>query len=178
MTALAAARPRRVPDPARAGFTIVEVVCAMLILMIGMSAILGLLSFGAGMARTAELRTDVAQSIEAVMADLEDTLFPLELDEAGREVAGEPEDVVDREVPGHPDLVYSARATPNPETLAADYPGLPEYRVDVEVAWKEGGRTRTKSFKTLLLREVPFGERMRRRFVEGVEPERRDPDAR
>lgn len=163
-------RPRR-SGTAQAGFTIVEVVAAMLILMIGMSTILGLLSFGAAIARTAELRAGVAQSIEAVVADLEDTLFPLELDANGREVVGEPQDVVERAVPGQPDLVYSARATPNPDTLRADYAGVPEYRVDVEVSWKSGGNTRTTSFKTLLLGEVPFGERMRRRFISGEEPE-------
>ena len=150
-----------------AGFTIIEVVLAMAILLIGMTAILGLLSFGAAMTRTAALRTGAAHSIEAVMADLEEGLFPLVVAANGLEVAGEPEDIVDRPVPGHPGLVYSAVATPNPDSP----PGAPlEYRVDVEISWSTRGATRSRTFTTLLLREVPFGERLRRRFVEGIEP--------
>lgn len=148
----------------KAGFTIMEVVCAMFILLIGMTSILGMLSFGAALARTAALRTESTHSIEAILADLEETLFPLEeLD--GEEVVGEPVDV-DRVVPGHPDLRYTARATPDPEEL--DLPGGPvEYRVDIEIFWNNAGSKRSRKYTTLLLREVPFGERLRKRFVLG-----------
>jgi hypothetical protein len=37
--------------------------------------------------------------------------------------------------------------------------------VDVVVAWTSGGVRRTRAFSALLLREVPFGERLRRQFV-------------
>jgi hypothetical protein len=69
-----------------------------------------------------------------------------------------------REIPGHPGLVYSAHATPNPEDPL-------EYRVDVELSWSTAGARRSRKFTTLLLREVPFGERLRRRLIEGLEPE-------
>lgn len=146
----------------RAGFTLVEVVLAMAILLLGMTAILGLLSFGASMARTAALRTSAASAIEAVVADLEATLFPMEVDGS----AGEPESILGRAIPGHSGIVYSAMATPNPEEL--ELPGGPvEYRVDVDVTWNTAGSTRRRRFTTLLLREVPFGERMRLQFVAG-----------
>jgi hypothetical protein len=151
----------------RAGFTIVEVVLAMALLLIGMTTILGLLSFGAAMARTAQLRSGSANAIEAVLADLEEGLFPLVVDGDGREVAGEPAPVVDRPVPGHPGLVYSAEAVPDPDAGAAG--GPLEYRVDVEISWAVAGAKRSRTFTALLVREVPFGERMRRRFVEGDE---------
>jgi len=151
----------------RAGFTIVEVVLAMALLLIGMTTILGLLSFGAAMARTAQLRSGSANAIEAVLADLEEGLFPLVDDGEGGEVAGEPEPVVDRPVPGHPGLVYSAEAIPDPD--AAGAAGPLEYRVDVEISWAVAGAKRSRTFTALLVREVPFGERMRRRFVEGDE---------
>lgn len=144
---------------ANAGFTLIEVVLAMFILLIGMTSILGLLSFGAAMSRTASLRAGAANSIEAVVTDLEETFFPLELDAAGDEVAGEPHDFKDRPVPGHPGLMYSTTSAQNPENAR-------EYRVDVEIGWTEGGTKRAKRFTTLLLREVPFGERLRARFVE------------
>lgn len=148
----------------RSGFTIVEVVLAMFVLLLGVTSILGLLSFGAAMSRTAALRTGASNAIEAVMADLEENLFPLVLDEDGREVAGEPRTFERRAIPGVPGLVYSASATPNPRDGR-------EYRVDVDVYWSTAGSQRSRRFTTLLVREVPFGERLRRRFVEGLEPE-------
>lgn len=147
-----------------AGFTLIEVVLAMGVLMLGMSAILGMLSFGAALSRTAALRGGASRAIDALVADLEETLFPLVLDANGDEVAGEPRDVERREVPGHPGLVYSTRSTPNPENPL-------EYRVEIDLSWETGGTTRSKRFTTLLLREVPFGERLRARIVEGREPE-------
>jgi type II secretory pathway pseudopilin PulG len=152
---------------ARTGFTLVEVVLAMFVLLLGMTSILGLLSFGAALSRTAALRSGAANAIEAVTTDLEETLFPLELDDEGDEVAGEPRDVVDHEIPGHPGLVYSTTSLPNPENPL-------EYRVEVDMKWAVGGTTRSKRFTTLLLREVPFGERLRARVVEGRRPEKRD----
>ena len=151
---------------ARSGFTLIEVVLAMMILLIGMSSLLGLLSFGAALSRTAALESDAAAAVDAVVADLEETLFPLVLVD-GREVAGEPREIRDRPVPGNPDLVYAATAVPNPED-----PNTPplEYRVDVEISWASSGAARSRRFSTLLLRQVPFGARLRQRFVEHVEP--------
>lgn len=158
----------RAVTSARGGFTLVEVVLAMFVLLLGMTSILGMLSFGAALARTASLRTGAANAIEAVVSDLEETLFPLELDARGDEVVGEPEDAVGREVPGYPGLTYSTNSTPNPENPL-------EYRVDVEIHWAVGGTTRSKRFTTLLLREVPFGERLRQRIVEQRQPEKVGP---
>mgnify|MGYP001346251045 CR=1 FL=1 len=154
---------------ARAGFTLIEVVLAMFVLLIGMTSILGLLGFGAALSRTAALRGGAANAIEAVVTDLEETLFPLELDQQGDELAGEPRDVSDRELPGYPGLLYSTRSTPNPDNPL-------EYKVEVEIRWAVGGSTRSKRFTTLLLREVPFGERLRARLIEGVPVEGRKPE--
>jgi len=147
------------------GFTLVEVVMAMFILLIGMSSILGLLSFGAAMSRTAALRNESAFAIDAIVADLQETMFPLETTEGGLEVAGEPVDVVDAPVPGRPALTYTARATPEPAGGAGQPPVPNLYRVDIDIRWSSAGATRSKHYSTLLLREVPFGERLRRKFV-------------
>ena len=157
----------------RGGFTIVEVVLAMFVLLIGMTTILGLLSFGAALARTAELRSEAANAIEVVVADLEETFFPL-VETEGRETVGEPRTITTRPVPGHDGLVYSASARPNPEQLDRDAGPL-EYRVDVEISWSSAGAKRSRKFTILLLREVPFGERLRRRFVEGADPPPENP---
>ena len=151
----------------RAGFTIVEVVLAMGLLLLGMSAVLGLLTFGAALARTAALRTGAAAAAEAVVADLEETLFPLVVDPlTGDRSAGEPHEINGRDVPGHPGLVYSAHAKLVP--AAEDGPPGPQrYRVDVEVSWTASGRRKAQVFSVLLLREVPFAERLRREFLDG-----------
>lgn len=150
-----------------AGMTLVEVLVAMGILLVGMTAILGLLTAGAALSRTAVLRTAAAASTEAVVEDLRETLFPIEPEsQTGTGgglwgVPGAPRPVVDRVLPGEPNIVYSATATENP-----DRPG--QYRVDVEMSWQSAGVRRARRFSTLLIRELPFGERLRRRFVEGV----------
>ena len=160
-------RARRRTANSGAGFTIVEVVLAMFLLLIGMTSILGLLSFGAAMSRTAQLRTGASLAIDAVVADLEENLVPLQIVN-GREVAGPPLEIVDRPVPGHEGLVYTALTTPHPEDERD--PPL-EYRVDVQISWASSGKKRTRTFTTILLREVPFGARLRQRFVEGIQPE-------
>jgi len=145
---------------AQAGFTIVEVVLAMGILLVGAAAILSMLTFGASMTRAAQLRTAAATAVEAVRADLEANMFPYDplLDGEDGEV-GPPKTFVDRAVPGLSQVVYSATPTQNPN--------LPrEYRVDVDITWTTGGVERNKQITWIMLREISFGERLRRRFVE------------
>lgn len=145
------------------GFTMVEVLVALAILVFGMTAVLGLLTFGAALSRTALLRTSAASASHAVVADLEETMFPQAkskdastsaLDPSENE-AGPPVDVIDRPLPGMPDVIYSAKASQNPERPD-------EYKVEVEMSWRSAGVRRAATFTTLLVREIPFGERLRR----------------
>jgi len=144
---------------ARDGFTIIEVLLAMAILLFGMTAVLGLLTFGAALSRTSLLRTTSAAAIDATVADLEETLFPMVDGDAGP-----PTEIKDRVVPGLPDVMYTATAHENPDQPL-------EYKVDIDMTWTSAGVQREKRFSTLLLREIPFGERLRKQFVEGVKPE-------
>lgn len=137
------------------GFTLLEVVLSMGLLVLGMSVLLSLLTFGAALTRSAALRARASTVIESVVVDLEESLFPLEDDGT---VGEPPAVVVDRPVPGARGVVYTARTRPNPEDPF-------EYVVDVEVSWEADGVRRAKTFQALVLREVPFGERMRRLFV-------------
>lgn len=130
----------------RAGFTILEVVLAMGILVIGMTVLISLLTFGAALSRTAAMRTAASAAIEAILADLEESMFPLGADGE----VGEPLPIVDREVRASPDVIYSALAEPNPDQPL-------EYRVDVDMKWKSSGVQRTRRFTTIMLREIPFG---------------------
>lgn len=149
----------------RAGFTLLEVLLAAGLLAIGMSMILGLFNFGSALSRTAELRSVTSGTIESLFHDLEENLFPF--NDAGE--VGEPQTFENRPVPGLPGVVYSVDAVPNPESNAlvdGEPVGMPrEWLVTVTVRWQSAGVRRTESWSTIMLREVPFGARMRRRFV-------------
>lgn len=132
------------------GFTILEVILGMGILLIGMTAIIGLLTFGAALTHASQMRTAAANVSEAILADLDESLFPLEADGT----AGEPSDFEDRPLPGFEGVTYSVQTRANPENPD-------EYRVDVAMKWESGGVLRSQEFSTLMTREVPFGERMR-----------------
>jgi len=151
------------PTRAQSGFTILEVVLAMGLLVMAMTSLLGLFTFGAALTRTAALRTAAATAIEAVVADLEESLFALEEDGS----VGDPRVIIDRPVPGTTGVIYSALARANPDNPARRAAGRPdEFAVDVNVSWEAAGVQRARKFTTLLLREVPFGERLRRRFIQ------------
>jgi Prokaryotic N-terminal methylation motif len=153
--------PRRIstsgrPRASRRGFTLLEVVLAMGILLLGLSVVLGLLSFGAALARTSAMRTTSAQAVEAVMADLEETLF--ELEKSGEAAA--PVAIVERALPGDAQIVYTA--TPTLLPLQPDAV-VEEYHVVVELGWLASGVRKSARFETVFPRQVPFGERQRAR---------------
>lgn len=151
--------PRRTRRRAR-GFTILEVVFSMGILLIGLSVVLGLLSFGAGLGTSSVRRAEAAAALEFVVADLEERLFPLAADGT----VGEPRDLVDVPVPGYERLVYSTVATPDPDHVG---PGPILYRVVIHLKWRQSGQDRLLSVATLMPRQVPFGERLRRALLGG-----------
>ncbi|QDU69069.1 type IV pilus modification PilV family protein [Engelhardtia mirabilis] len=142
----------------KGGFTILEVVFAMGILLIGMSVVLGLLSFGAGLGSNAMRRAEAAGSLEFIVADLEERLFPILEDGS----VGPPITIENAPVPGSDRLVYSASAVPEPNH---EGPAAILYRVDIDVAWSRGGSERVLSFATLMPRQVPFGERLRQALL-------------
>lgn len=151
------------------GFTLIEVVIAASLFVLGMSMILGVFNYGSALTRTAELRAIGAEAVDAIALDLEENLFPLNADGS----VGEPVEFEGREVPGRPGLTYGVTARANPdsvEALPGDAEPLPtEYLVEVRVDWRSGGVERSAEWTTILLREVPFGARMRR-ILSGAEP--------
>jgi prepilin-type N-terminal cleavage/methylation domain-containing protein len=138
----------------RAGFTLVEVLLAMGILLVGSVGIISFLTFGGATARHAQLRTQAASAVEAVEADIERHLFPFENGELG-----DPIEFEKRPVPGVSGVVYSAKAFQNPDLLR-------EYRIDISMSWQSAGVKRGKAWSILRIKEVPFGERLRREFIE------------
>jgi hypothetical protein len=154
---------------ARGGFTLIEVLLAAGLLVAGMSMILGVFNFGSAMSRTAELRSLASGTVEAVMHDLEETLFPL-LEDGN---VGAPLPIENRPVPGRKGVVYSVTATghepsvdPTESGLGA---GLPrEYVVEIQVQWQSSGVKKSETWSTIMLREVPFGARMRKVLGSGT----------
>lgn len=155
----------------RGGFTLIEVVLAAGLFVLGMSMILGVYSFGSALSRTAELRSLSSDAVDALVADLRETLFPVRDDG----LVGGPRTIEDREVPGRRGLRYSVTTTPNLDTLELlpgdDEPVAREYAVSIEARWQAAGVKRTATWTTIMLRELPFGARMRARFLPRI-PER------
>lgn len=139
----------------RAGFTLIEVMVAMAILVVGMTTILGLLSFGLALHRTSSERADASRAAEAVVAQLRRELFTPKSLKDGLAPANPPEIVAERPVPGDEGLFYTAKLHENPKLAG-------EYFAEIEISWKEKGRRRFQSFRTILLQEIPFAERLKR----------------
>ncbi len=138
----------------RSGFTILEVLLAMGILVLGATSLIGILTFGVALTRSAQLRTSAASAMDAIQADLDQNLFPIVDGEAQDPVA-----IVDRSVPDAPGVIYSATPHINPENER-------EVRVDVEMSWQSAGVMKKKKFTALKLKELGFGESLRREFIE------------
>lgn len=143
-----------------AGFTLIEVILAVGILAMGMTSVLGLFTFGAALTQAAELRTESANVIEAVTADLEVRLFPA--DENG--MPGEPVDLLDQTVPGIERARYSVVAFPVDGGPTAEDGGPLEYEVRIQVSFETRGVRRARTYETRLLRQRSFAQRMRQRF--------------
>ncbi len=156
-------RPQPSARTTQAGFTLIEVLLAAGLLVAGMSMILGVFNFGSAMSRTAELRSLASGTVEAIMGDLEETLFTINDDGS----IGEPIAIEDRAVPGRQGVVYSITATGQPSSVDPEEVGLGaglprEYVVEINVQWQASGIKKNETWTTIMLREVPFGARMRK----------------
>ena len=160
-------RNLQVLQAARRGLSLIEVVLALAILAVGLTSVLALFSFGAGVASNANLQAEAASSLDFIVADLEERLFLQ--DENGRWL--EPRPIENAPVPGNERLSYSAKPERDPRGELG--PGRPVlYRVDIQISWRSQGVDRAVEVSVLLPQTIPFGERLRRQFVPGaaVEP--------
>ncbi len=155
----------------RRGLSLIEVVLALAILAVGLTSVLALFSFGAGVASNANLQAEAASSLDFIVADLEERLFLQ--DEQGRWL--EPRRIENAPVPGNERLAYSATPVRDPRgEVGVGRPVL--YRVDIQITWRSQGVDRAVDARVLLPQSIPFGERLRRRFVPGaaIEPPSED----
>lgn len=134
------------------GFTLIEMIVAMGILVVGVSSILALLSFGATLQQTAESRNEAALAAAQVIDELRNDpqIFSLQKDGS---VSAPSTLSITREIAGHPRLTAFVEMRENP-ALAGEYTAM------VRIGWKERGQRRTESFRTILQRQAPFLRRV------------------
>lgn len=130
------------------GFTLVEMMIAMGILVVGVTSVLGLLTFGAALQRTAERRTEAALVAAQVVADLRDSF-----DAQASGPAEQPAVLrFEPAIAGHPNLRATVQLRRNPELEG-------EYVAEIALRWLERGRWRSETYRTIVQREVPFHRR-------------------
>lgn len=119
------------------GFTLVEMLAAMMILSFGITTVLGVMSSGLATERNAELIRDASRLATAVREDLEHGRMQVE-DE------GVLQDVIGGRFPDFPDLQYDLRFE------EIDLDGRIDYVCKIRVRWLRGGSDVAEDF------EFPF----------------------
>ncbi|MEZ5978138.1 MAG: prepilin-type N-terminal cleavage/methylation domain-containing protein [Planctomycetota bacterium] len=160
----------------RRGLTLIEIVLAMGLLAMGLTAVIGVFSAASELGVSARRRAEAASALEYVTGQVTERLFPIDAEG----LVGEPAIVEDEPVPGYEGLTYSV--VPVLSTVTPP-PGMPPvYRVDVTVRWSEQGRSKALHHRMLLPAAVSMGDRLRRQVfgfapIESTAPPEDDPDA-
>jgi prepilin-type N-terminal cleavage/methylation domain-containing protein len=141
----------RTPRP-DAGFTLAEMLAALGILLVGVTALLGALTASISQRRSTDARHEVSALAdrlvhEAVHTRIRATVAdptPLDLEFVP---------VVDQPVPGFPGMTWSARVT-------ADENRPELWLLRVECQWLEGGEVVATEFLRVVPRQLPLRDRV------------------
>jgi prepilin-type N-terminal cleavage/methylation domain-containing protein len=136
------------------GFTLVEVMMAMLILTFGVTSLLGLMTLGVSTRRSAEQLNRAVFLVDEALQRVQEEVFatpPAEGDAPPPELAPVQVD----QIPGAPGMSYSIRFT-----AAEGDPDVVLARVDVR--WREQGEVMAETFHRILRRHEPFARRVSR----------------
>jgi type II secretory pathway pseudopilin PulG len=134
-------------NPQAGGFTLVEILAALLILTFGVSALLGVFATGVVTERRADLGFQAAGLVAEVEADLRARI-------AGDDASDPPlKELIDIPVPGRPGLRYSVRLVRNPEVPN-------EYLASIQIAWMEQGDARGQTFHRIVHRQESLSRRI------------------
>jgi prepilin-type N-terminal cleavage/methylation domain-containing protein len=137
------------PRP-NAGFTLIELMIAIGILLFGVTTLAGVLSVGLGTRRSAEQQLRASALVDQVLLELEQDVLP-GIDPLATEL---PPVEVDGP-PGFPELKYRVDFTLDPER--------PEVVLArIEIGWREQGDWITTRFRRVLFRQAPFAQRVQR----------------
>ena len=140
------------------GFTLVEMIFAVGILVFGLTALIGVLTVGVSTRRTAELKSRASLAADGVVQHLQEEVLSDPRFALGAEKApGKPGDalppIVLDPLPGSPGLsarVELTRSESDPDLLLAE----------ITIAWRERGEAISERFFRIVAREVPFARRV------------------
>ena len=137
-----------------AGFTLVEMMAAIGILVFGLTSLVGLLSVGVSARSTAELRDRAVRAADQVFLDLAEEVVVTLPDEVGSDPAAAGSIEYDP-VAGYPRLkavVTMKRDPAHPRLVLAS----------VRISWKEEGISVGETFSRIMSRAAPFPARVGR----------------
>lgn len=134
----------------QAGFTLVEMMVALGILVMGMTSLIGLFTAAVSTRYSAELRSRAAAVAEEVLRDIQEDVL-------ARDDGLEPEipSLGPQPVEGMPSMRYRVDFIIDPEQ-----PDL--VMAEVRIGWSEQGAQLEQVFRRILPREQPFRERVLR----------------
>ena len=137
----------------QSGFTLLEMMVAMAILVGGLTALIALLTVGVSTRRSAELRQQAVWLADRVIHEVEQEAFDniWILGEGAGEIPDRGPNPVD-EVPG---MTYTVRFHTTEEA-----PDL--VLAEVRIRWSEQGEEMAESFERVLFRQEPFSRRASR----------------
>jgi len=130
------------------GFTLVEMMLALAILVFGVSALAGSLLTGVGMRRGSEMRFRADALVNQAIHRIQEEEFPRSLD------SGEPlQSFTVEEPPGYSGMEYTVDFVKDLER-----PGL--VLAKIKVSWADQGERMGETFERILVLRVPFSRRV------------------
>jgi Tfp pilus assembly protein PilV len=145
--------------PAAAGFTLAEMLAALGILLLGVTALLGALTASIAQRRTTDARLEAAALCEHAVHRIR-----AEATQAGADLDLHLVALDDQTAPGFQGMTWSAEAT-----VDIERPDV--WLVTLQVRWLEQGETVIEQFRRVLPRELPFGRRVQA-FRDGADAAR------
>ncbi len=151
--------------PAAAGFTLIEMVAALAILLFGVLSVIGAMTTSIGQRRTADARHELCGLCEeAVHRVVHEAIRAKGPDPSPLDLEFTP--LVDQETPGFPGMRWSASVTTDE--------ACPElWLLKVDVRWLDAGEEVSTEFLRVLPRQLPLRERVQGFRGEAAEPEKR-----
>lgn len=143
----------RRPDR-QAGFTLVEMLFAIGILMFGITSLIGVMSVGVSTRRTAEQRVRSAYTVDSVVHRIEQELMAaIAYDPMAEDDGLDLPELERQHSEDYGGIQYTVQLSADP-----DYPEL--VLATIRVAWLEQGESYAQVYRRLVRRQQPFSQRI------------------